>query len=201
MVLVTYPAPNFTAPAILNNGQITNNFQLKKHISEKKAILFFWPMDFTFVCPSEIIALNASLPEFQKRNTEVIGISIDSVYVHNAWRNTLPENGGIGKTKIIMVSDIKREIQRSYGIEHPELGIALRGTFLIDKNRIVRHQTINDLPFGRNIPDIIRMVDALSFYEKNGEVCPANWKLGKSGMKASQDGVKNYLTNNLSDIL
>ncbi|QCI23208.1 peroxiredoxin C [Buchnera aphidicola] len=192
-MLITYPAPDFTAPAILHDNDIMENFNFKNHIHGKTAVLFFWPMDFTFVCPSEIIAFNSSLSEFKKRNTEIIGVSIDSIYVHNAWRQTNPNQGGIGPIKYIIVSDVKREIQKSYQVEHPTLGIALRASFLIDKHGIIRHQIINDLPFGRNISDIIRMIDALHFYEKYGEVCPANWEVGKKGMKATPNGVKQYL--------
>ncbi|AAO26904.1 peroxiredoxin 2 [Buchnera aphidicola str. Bp (Baizongia pistaciae)] len=193
MVLVTYPAPDFTASAISCNGDIINNFNFKEFTNNQTSILFFWPMDFTFVCPSEIIAFNQELSKFKKRNVKLIGVSIDSVYVHHAWRNTLSHNGQIDKINFTMVSDLKREIQRSYGIEHPQLGVALRATFLIDKNRIIRHQTINDLPFGRNISETLRMIDALHFYEKYGEVCPANWKKGDTGIKTTQEGIHKYL--------
>lgn len=193
MVLVTYPAPDFTAPAVLHNGNIVDKFNFKEFTNNYTTVLFFWPMDFTFVCPSEILAFNQTLPEFNKRNTKLIGVSIDSVYVHNAWRNSLSNDGKIGKINFTMVSDIKREIQRSYGVEHPQLGVALRASFLIDKNKIIRHQIINDLPFGRNISEIIRMIDALNFHEKNGEVCPANWKRGDEGMKTTTEGIKKYL--------
>ncbi|XBC41416.1 MAG: peroxiredoxin C [Buchnera aphidicola (Nurudea yanoniella)] len=194
-MLVTYPAPNFIAPAILHNDEIVDNFNFSNHIHGNTTVLFFWPMDFTFVCPSEIIAFDTHLSEFKQRNTEVIGVSIDSIYTHRAWRNTELSQGGIGKIQFIMISDIKREIQKLYKIEHPTLGVALRASFLIDKNGIIRHQIINDLPLGRNIPDIIRMIDALHFHEKNGEVCPANWKPGKKGMQATSSGVKKYLRN------
>ncbi|XBC40907.1 MAG: peroxiredoxin C [Buchnera aphidicola (Nurudea yanoniella)] len=194
-MLVTYPAPNFIAPAILHNDEIVDNFNFSNHIHGNTTVLFFWPMDFTFVCPSEIIAFDTHLSEFKQRNTEVIGVSIDSIYTHRAWRNTELSQGGIGQIQFIMISDIKREIQKLYKIEHPTLGVALRASFLIDKNGIIRHQIINDLPLGRNIPDIIRMIDALHFHEKNGEVCPANWKPGKKGMQATSSGVKKYLRN------
>ncbi|XBC38342.1 MAG: redoxin domain-containing protein [Buchnera aphidicola (Floraphis choui)] len=194
-MLITYPAPDFTAPAIYHNDDIVDNFNFRSHINGKTTVLFFWPMDFTFVCPSEIIAFDRSLSEFIKRNTEVIGVSIDSIYVHHAWRQSDPKQGGIGKIKYIIVSDIKREIQKLYKIEHPTLGIALRASFLIDKHGIIRHQIVNDLPFGRNISDIIRMIDALHFHETYGEVCPANWKPGKNGMTATSSGVKQYFKN------
>ncbi|XBC39391.1 MAG: redoxin domain-containing protein [Buchnera aphidicola (Nurudea shiraii)] len=192
-MLITYSAPDFTAPAILCNDEIINNFNFRNYIRGKTAVLFFWPMDFTFVCPSEIIAFDQYLPDFKKRNTEIIGVSIDSIYVHRAWRHTDPNQGGIGLIKYTMVSDIKREIQKLYEIEHPSLGVALRASFLIDKMGIIRHQVINDLPFGRNIPEIIRMIDALHLHEQNGEVCPANWKPGKPSMEATSSGVKKYL--------
>lgn len=193
MILVTQKAPNFIAPAILKNGEIINNFDLKKYSKDKKVVLFFWPMDFTFVCPSEIMEFNKIYEDFKKRDVKIVGVSIDSVFVHQAWQNTLPENGGIGKIKFPMVSDIKHEIQKSYGIEHPELHVALRASFLIDNNWIVRHQVINDLPFGRNINDMIRMIDALNFHNQYGEVCPANWNHGKEGIEASQKGISSYL--------
>ncbi|ANF16975.1 peroxiredoxin [Buchnera aphidicola (Schlechtendalia chinensis)] len=192
-MLVTCKAPDFTAPAIFHDNKIINDFNLKNYIKNKTAVLFFWPMDFTFVCPSEVIAFDKFLPEFSKRKTEIIGVSIDSIYVHHAWRQTSPKEGGIGLIKYTIVSDIKREIQKLYNVEHPKLGVALRASFLIDKKGIVRHQIINDLPFGRNISDIIRMIDALNFYETHGDVCPANWNIGKDGMKATTNGVKEYL--------
>ena len=146
MVLVTRPAPDFTAAAVLGNGEIVENFNFKQHTNGKATVLFFWPMDFTFVCPSELIAFDKRYEEFQKRGVEVVGVSFDSEFVHNAWRNTPVENGGIGAVKYAMVADIKREIQQAYGIEHPDAGVALRGSFLIDANGIVRHQVVNDLP-------------------------------------------------------
>jgi len=192
MVLVTLKAPDFTAPAILGNGSYVDNFNLKKHINGKTTILFFWPMDFTFVCPSELISFNKFYKDFKKRNVEIIGVSFDSIFVHNAWRNTPPNQGGIGKVQYIMVSDMKRDIQKSYGIEHPTVGAALRASFLIDNNLIVRHQVINDLPLGRNIQEMLRMVDALQFYESHGEVCPANWNIGDDGIKPTSKGIKDY---------
>jgi peroxiredoxin (alkyl hydroperoxide reductase subunit C) len=196
MVLVTQNAPNFIAPAILENNKIVEKFDLKKYSNGQSIILFFWPMDFTFVCPSEIIEFNKLYSEFQKRNVKIVGVSIDSVFVHQAWQKTLPKNGGIGKINFPMVSDLKHSIQKSYGIEHPDLGIALRASFLIDSNWIIRHQVINDLPFGRNIKEMIRMVDAIDFHNKYGEVCPANWEKGKKGMKPSLEGVSEYLSKN-----
>ena len=196
MVLVTRQAPDFTSAAVLGNGEIVNNFNFKKHINGKAAVLFFYPLDFTFVCPSELIAFDHRYEEFKKRGVEVVGVSIDSEFTHNAWRNTPTENGGIGAVKYALAADVKHEIAKAYGIEHPEEGVALRGSFLIDKNGVVRHQVVNDLPLGRNIDEMLRMVDALQFHEEHGEVCPAQWEKGKEGMKDSPEGVAKYLKQN-----
>ena len=196
MVLVTRQAPDFTCAAVLGNGEIVNNFNFKKHINGKAAVLFFYPLDFTFVCPSELIAFDHRYEEFKKRGVEVVGVSIDSEFTHNAWRNTPTENGGIGAVKYAFAADVKHEIAKAYGIEHPEEGVALRASFLIDKNGVVRHQIVNDLPLGRNIDEMLRMVDALQFHEEHGEVCPAQWEKGKEGMKDSPEGVAKYLKQN-----
>ena len=196
MVLVTRQAPDFTSSAVLGNGEIVNNFNFKKHVNGKAAVLFFYPLDFTFVCPSELIAFDHRYEEFKKRGVEVVGVSIDSEFTHNAWRNTPTENGGIGAVKYALAADVKREIAKAYGIEHPEEGVALRASFLIDKNGVVRHQIVNDLPLGRNIDEMLRMVDALQFHEEHGEVCPAQWEKGKEGMKDSPEGVAKYLKQN-----
>ena len=196
MVLVTRQAPDFTSSAVLGNGEIVDNFNFKKHIEGKAAVLFFYPLDFTFVCPSELIAFDHRYEEFKKRGVEVVGVSIDSQFTHNAWRNTPTENGGIGSVKYALAADVKHEIAKAYGIEHPEEGVALRGSFLIDKNGVVRHQVVNDLPLGRNIDEMLRMVDALQFHEEHGEVCPAQWEKGKEGMKDSPEGVAKYLKQN-----
>lgn len=199
MVLVTHEAPDFTAAAVLGDGTMVDNFNLKKHLDGKAAVLFFWPLDFTFVCPSELIAFDHRYQEFQKRGVEVIGVSIDSQFTHHAWRNTSVDKGGIGPVQYSMVADIKREIVQAYGIEHPA-GIALRASFLIDKKGIIRHQVVNDLPLGRDIDEMLRMVDALQFNEKCGEVCPAQWKAGEAGMVASPDGVAKYLSENATKL-
>ena len=196
MVLVTRQAPDFTCAAVLGNGEIVNNFNFKKHINGKAAVLFFYPLDFTFVCPSELIAFDHRYEEFKKRGVEVVGVSIDSEFTHNAWRNTPTENGGIGAVKYALAADVKHDIAKAYGIEHPEAGVALRASFLIDKNGVVRHQIVNDLPLGRNIDEMLRMVDALQFHEEHGEVCPAQWEKGKEGMKDSPEGVAKYLKQN-----
>ena len=196
MVLVTRQAPDFTCAAVLGNGEIVNNFNFKKHIEGKAAVLFFYPLDFTFVCPSELIAFDHRYEEFKKRGVEVVGVSIDSQFTHNAWRNTPTENGGIGAVKYALAADVKHDIAKAYGIEHPEAGVALRASFLIDKNGVVRHQVVNDLPLGRNIDEMLRMVDALQFHEEHGEVCPAQWEKGKEGMKDNPEGVAKYLKQN-----
>ena len=196
MVLVTRQAPDFTSSAVLGNGEIVNNFNFKKHVNGKAAVLFFYPLDFTFVCPSELIAFDHRYEEFKKRGVEVVGVSSDSQFTHNAWRNTPTENGGIGAVKYALAADVKHEIAQAYGIEHPEEGVALRASFLIDKNGVVRHQIVNDLPLGRNIDEMLRMVDALQFHEEHGEVCPAQWEKGKEGMKDSPEGVAKYLKQN-----
>lgn len=200
MVLVSRQAPDFIATAIMKNGEIVNDFNFYKSTINKYVVIFFWPMDFTFVCPSEIISFNKKYAEFHKRNVEIIGISCDSVFVHNAWRNTPIEQGGIGKINYTMVSDIKKEIQKNYGIEHPSNGVALRGSFLIDKNKIVRHQVINDLPLGRNINEMIRMVDSLKFHESSGDVCPAQWDIGKKSIQPSAKGIAEYLSKNFKSL-
>ena len=196
MVLVTRQAPDFTSSAVLGNGEIVDNFNFKKHVNGKAAVLFFYPLDFTFVCPSELIAFDHRYEEFKKRGVEVVGVSIDSQFTHNAWRNTPTENGGIGAVKYALAADVKHDIAKAYGIEHPEAGVALRASFLIDKNGVVRHQVVNDLPLGRNIDEMLRMVDALQFHEEHGEVCPAQWEKGKEGMKDNPEGVAKYLKQN-----
>ena len=199
-VLVGRKAPDFTAPAVLANNSIDENFSLSTAMKDKFAVLFFWPLDFTFVCPSEILAFNNRVAEFKKRNVEVIGISIDSQFTHFAWRNTPVNQGGIGAVDFPMVADVKHEICRAYDVEHPEAGVAFRGTFLIDRAGIVRHQVVNDLPLGRNIDETVRMVDALQFHEEHGEVCPAGWQQGEEGMKADAEGVADYLAKHAEEL-
>ncbi|ACY83801.1 peroxiredoxin C [Edwardsiella piscicida] len=196
MVLVSRQAPDFTAAAVMGNGEIVDKFNFKAFTQGKPTVVFFWPMDFTFVCPSELIAFDHRYSEFQARGVEVVGVSMDSEFVHNAWRKTPVDKGGIGEVQYPLVADVKHEIMRAYGIEHPEEGVALRGSFLIDKDGIVRHQVVNDLPLGRNVDEMLRMVDAMQFHEEHGDVCPAQWEKGKAGMGASPDGVAKYLTEN-----
>lgn len=195
-VLVGRKAPDFTANAVLGDGTITNNFNLAKAAEGKYAVVFFYPLDFTFVCPSELIAFDHRLQEFKKRNVEVIGVSIDSHYTHNAWRNTAINEGGIGQVGYTLVADINHSICQAYDVEHPAAGVAFRASFLIDREGMVRHQVVNDLPLGRNIDEMIRMIDALQFNEEHGEVCPAGWNKGDKGMKADTKGVAEYLAEN-----
>lgn len=194
MVLVGRPVPDFTAAAVLGEGSIQEHFNLKQHISGKMAVLFFYPLDFTFVCPSELIAFDHRYPEFQSKGVEIIGISIDSQFTHSAWRNTAIQQGGIGPVRYPLVADIKHAICQAFGVEHPQAGVALRASFLIDQHSIVRHMVVNDLPLGRNVDEMLRMVDALQFHQKHGEVCPAQWQSGQPGMQASTQGVADYLS-------
>ena len=194
-VLVGKPAPDFTVPAVLANGEIVDSYNFAKATEGKYALVFFYPLDFTFVCPSELIALDHRIPDFTARNVEVVGVSIDSHFTHNAWRNTPVNEGGIGQVQYTLAADIKHEIAQAYDVES-EGGVAYRGAFLIDKNGIVRSQIVNDLPLGRNMEELIRLVDALQFNEEHGEVCPANWKTGDKGMTASPEGVASYLAEN-----
>lgn len=195
-ILVGRQAPDFTAAAVLASGKIEEKFNLAAAIKGKYGLIFFYPLDFTFVCPSELIALDNRIDEFKNRNVEVIAVSIDSHFTHNAWRNTPRDKGGIGPVRYTMAADINHSIMEAYGVEHPQAGVALRGTFLIDKQGIVRSQIVNDLPLGRNMGELIRLIDALQFHEQNGEVCPANWNKGDAGMKASPEGVARYLAEN-----
>ncbi|USD39324.1 MULTISPECIES: peroxiredoxin C [Ferrimonas] len=199
-VLVGRPAPDFTAAAVLGNGEIVEDFTLSQAIAGQAAVVFFYPLDFTFVCPSELIAFDHRFEEFKKRGVAVIGVSIDSQFSHNAWRNTAIEDGGIGPVKYPLVADVKHDICRAYDVEHPEAGVAFRGSFLIDSQGLVRHQVVNDLPLGRNIDEMLRMVDALQFHETHGEVCPAQWEQGKQGMDASPDGVARFLADNADQL-
>jgi peroxiredoxin (alkyl hydroperoxide reductase subunit C) len=209
-VLVTKEAPDFTATALMPDGSFKNDFKLSDYRG-KNVVFFFYPLDFTFVCPSEIIAFHNRADEFKSRNTQVIGCSVDSHFTHLAWSNTPVDKGGIGQLSYPLVADLNKTISAKYdvllgnktftdkdGHEHHELGggVALRGSFLIDGKGIVRHQVVNDLPLGRNIDEMLRMIDALDFHTKNGEVCPAGWNKGKKGMKASKEGVASYLKEN-----
>lgn len=197
-VLVGKQAPDFTATAVLGNNEI-KDITFSQYTKGKYAVVFFYPLDFTFVCPSELIAFDHRLEEFKKRNVEVIGVSIDSQFTHLAWKNTPVNNGGIGQVQYPLVADLKHEIARAYDVESAG-GVAFRGSFLIDKSGVVRHQVVNDLPLGRNIDEMLRMVDALQFTEEHGEVCPAGWNKGKAGMKADPSGVANYLSEHAKEL-
>jgi peroxiredoxin (alkyl hydroperoxide reductase subunit C) len=194
-VLVGKPAPDFTAAAVMADNTINEKFNLKAHLKGKMGVLFFYPLDFTFVCPSEIIAFDNRVHEFHNRGCEVIAVSVDSHFTHLAWKNTPVEKGGIGNVRFPMVADLTKQIARDYDVLTGD-AVAFRGTFLIDKEGVVRHQVVNDLPLGRNVDEAIRMVDALAFHEEHGEVCPAGWNKGAKGMKANAEGVSEYLAEN-----
>jgi peroxiredoxin (alkyl hydroperoxide reductase subunit C) len=194
--LVTKQAPDFTATAVMGDGSFKEDFTLSDY-QGKYVVLFFYPLDFTFVCPSEIIAFDRAFSRFQDKNCEVIGVSVDSQFSHWAWRNTPVNNGGIGEVQYPLVADLDKKISRQYGVLL-DMGVALRGTFLIDKQGIVRHAVVNDLPLGRSVEEAMRMVDALIFHETHGDVCPANWKDGDDAMKPTAEGVANYLSKNAS---
>jgi len=198
-VLVGKKAPDFTAAAVMPNNEINDKFNLHSYLKGKIGVLFFYPLDFTFVCPSEIIAFSNRLDEFKKRGAEVIGVSVDSKYKHLAWKNTDINKGGIGQIQYPLVADLTKSIARDYDVLMGD-AVALRGTFLIDQEGVVRHQLVNDLPLGRNIDEAIRMVDALKFFQEHGEVCPAGWNKGKSGMKADAKGVAEYLAGNAKNL-
>ena len=198
-LLVEKKAPNFVAPAVLADGSIAESFDLHKHIQNKYAILIFYPLDFTFVCPTELIALNNRIEAFKQRNTEIIAISIDSHFSHSKWRSTPTDQGGIGPVQYTMVADIQHNICQNYGVQSAG-GVAYRASFLIDKEQTIHCQHINNLPIGRNIDELIRMVDALQFHEQHGEVCPAGWEKGKQGMVGSPEGTANYLKDNSSKL-
>jgi alkyl hydroperoxide reductase subunit AhpC len=188
-VQVGQPAPDFTATAVVN-GQF-EQVKLSQYRG-KNVVLFFWPLDFTFVCPTEIVAFSDAVPQFAERNTQVLGASIDSQFVHLAWQKTPRTEGGLGRVDFPMIADTNHSISRAYGVLLDDAGVALRGLFLIDKNGVVRHMLVNDLPLGRSVEEALRVVDALAHFEKHGEVCPANWKPGSKAMKADPQGAKSY---------
>lgn len=205
-VLVGKKAPLFEADAVINGGEFVEKFSLEQFIGKKHVVFFFYPLDFTFVCPTEIIAFQEKMEEFEKRNVAVVGCSVDSKFSHWAWLNTEKKDGGIKGVKFPLVSDLSKTISENFDVlageyEYNEDGemefdgdpVAYRGLFLIDKQGVVRHQVVNDLPLGRSIAEAIRMVDALQFYEENGEVCPADWHQGEEGMVDNAEGVASYL--------
>lgn len=199
-ILVGQKAPDFTAAAVLANGEIVNAFNLSEAIKDKPALIFFYPLDFTFVCPSELIALDKRMQAFHARGIEVIGVSIDSQFTHNAWRNTPVAKGGIGAVQYTLAADVNHRICQAYGVEDPGAGVALRGAFMIDKKGIVRSQIVNDLPIGRDIEEILRVFDAIQFNEEHGEVCPAGWKKGDTAITATPGGIASYLDKNAESL-
>lgn len=199
-VLVGRKAPDFTAAAVLGDGTIVDGYSFSEATRGKYAVVFFWPLDFTFVCPSELIAFDHRLKEFQARNVEVVGVSVDSQFTHNAWRGTPVKLGGIGPVGYTMVADLTHAICKAYDVETPDGTRAFRASFLIDRGGVVQHQVINNLPLGRNIDEMLRMVDALQFHEENGEVCPAGWQKGAKGMKETPGGVAEYLAENAAKL-
>lgn len=198
-VLVGKKAPDFTATAVMGDNSINEKFNLHSYLKGKIGVLFFYPLDFTFVCPSEIIAFDNRLKEFKDRGVEVIGVSVDSHFSHIAWKNTPVNQGGIGQIQYPLIADLTKNIARDYDVLVND-SVAFRGTFLIDQDGLVRHQVVNDLPLGRSIDEALRMVDALKFHQEHGEVCPAGWNKGKSGMKANAQGVAKYLADNAKDL-
>jgi len=198
-VLVGKQAPDFTAIAVMGDNSINETFNLSTYLKGKYGVIFFYPLDFTFVCPSELLAFDHRLNDFKQRGVEVIGVSIDSHFTHLAWKNTPINNGGIGQVGYPLVADIRHAVTQAYDLE-VDPGVALRGSFLIDKAGLVRHQVVNDLPLGRNVDEMLRMVDALQFFEEHGEVCPAGWNKGKAGMKPSTAGVAEYLAQHAAEL-
>ncbi|MCR6582126.1 peroxiredoxin [Campylobacter insulaenigrae] len=198
-MIVTKKAIDFTAPAVLGNNEIVEDFNLYKNIGSKGAVIFFYPKDFTFVCPSEIIAFDKRYQEFKNRGIEVIGVSCDNEFSHFAWKNMPVNQGGIGQVKFPLVADLTKQIARNFDVLFGE-AVALRGSFLLDADGTIRHAVINDLPLGRNIDEMIRMVDTMLFTNEHGEVCPAGWNKGDKGMKATPEGVAEYLDKNESNL-
>jgi len=198
-MLVTNPAPDFTATTVLANGTIVDDFKLSENYGEKGTVLFFYPLDFTFVCPSEIIAFSKRVDDFKSRGVNVIGVSVDSQFSHFAWRETPVNKGGIGSINFPLVADLDKKIAKNYDVLFGK-AVALRGSFLIDAKGIIRHAVINDLPLGRNVDEMIRMVDAMQFTDEHGEVCAAGWQKGDEGMKATTEGVAEYLGKHEGDL-
>ena len=190
-VLVGKKAPEFDEKAVINGGEVVDSYKLSD-LQGRYTVLFFYPLDFTFVCPTELHAFQEKLAEFEARNTQVVAVSVDSWFSHVAWLNTEKRKGGIQGVTYPIVSDFNKEISRAYDVLCEDLGASYRGLFLIDKEGVVRHQVINDLPLGRNIDEALRMIDALQHFEKNGEVCPANWAEGRESMKPNQEGLGTY---------
>ena len=205
-ILVGQKAPLFQTQAVMPNGDINGDFSLETLIKGKYAVLFFYPMDFTFVCPSEILAMASRTKQLQEMGCEVVALSVDSHWTHNAWRNTKVEDGGIGPVPFVLAADMSREISEAYGVlaNAPESyypnGVSMRATFIIDQSGIVRHQVVNDEPLGRNMDDVVRVLDALQFFVKHGQVCPAGWNKGDEGMVNTPEGVADYLSKNADQL-
>lgn len=205
-ILVGKSAPDFTTQAVLADGQIVGDYNFGAASKGKYAVVFFYPMDFTFVCPSEIIAMGSRTAKLEELGCEVVGISVDSHWTHNAWRNTAVSDGGIGAVPFTLAADMTRKISKDYGIlskggdSYYPAGVSMRATFVIDQKGIVRHQVVNDEPLGRNMDEVVRMVEALQFFEKNGQVCPAGWQQGQDGMVNTPEGVAKYLGDNASSL-
>lgn len=197
--LVTKEAIDFNAKCILPDGSIESNFNLRGYTEGKYAVLFFYPLDFTFVCPTEIIAFSNRIDAFHERNTVVVGISVDSHFCHLAWRNTPLKSGGIGDIAYPLVSDISKSISRDYGVLIED-SISLRATFIIDKNFIIRHATVNDLPIGRSVEEVLRIVDAVQHSDEHGEVCPAGWNRSKDALQPNQESIADYLSSHKDDL-
>ncbi|WP_333023040.1 peroxiredoxin [Wolbachia endosymbiont of Pentidionis agamae] len=194
MNFITKSAIDFKVPAVLSDGEFDEAFCFSEYVKNKYAVLFFYPLDFTFVCPTEIISFNNRISEFIKRDVKVTGVSVDSKFSHYRWREIPVDKGGIGKVNYPLVSDIKKSIAKDYDVLYDD-SVALRATFIIDKKFIIRHQSINDLPIGRSIDEVLRIIDAIKHYEEHGEVCPAGWEKGKTAMQASDEGVADYLNS------
>ena len=197
--LVTQKAPNFTAPAVMGDNSINEEFNLMEYLNGDIGVLFFYPLDFTFVCPSEILAFQNRMAEFKARKAKVVAVSVDSAFSHVAWKNTPINNGGLGQVQFPMVADLTKQISKDYHVLIND-AVALRGTFLIDQDGIIQHQVINNLQLGRNVDEALRMVDALVFHQQHGEVCPAGWNKGKKGMVANAQGVASYLKDHAASL-
>ncbi|MBJ94985.1 MAG: alkyl hydroperoxide reductase [Rickettsiales bacterium] len=205
-ILVGRKAPDFTTQAVLGNGEITDGFNLNEAFAGKYGVVFFYPLDFTFVCPSEIIAMEHRAAKLRELGCEIVGVSIDSHHTHHAWRRTPVNEGGIGSLSFPLAADMDHSISQAYGIQsdggdsYYPAGVAMRATFVIDQAGIVRHQVVNDEPLGRNMDEVVRIVEALQFFEKNGQVCPAGWQQGKAGMTNTAEGVASYLAENADQL-
>ncbi len=205
-ILIGKKAPTFTTQAVLANGEVVGDYDFGAAINGKYAVVFFYPLDFTFVCPSEIIAMANRTAKLNELGCEVVGISVDSHWTHNAWRNTSVNEGGIGAVPFTLAADMTREIASDYGVlaegegHYYPNGVAMRGTFVIDQSGTVRHMVVNDEPLGRNMDDVVRVVEALQFFEQNGQVCPAGWNKGDDGMVNTPSGVASYLADNAENL-